>query len=66
MDRPPPEPPTEAERKNARHWARVRIDAAIHELHLAQLLVSEESGGFQASQLAHVARQLRSIRERLR
>jgi hypothetical protein len=66
MDRPPPEPPTEEDRKNARHWARIRIDAAIHELHLAELLVRGESGGFQSSQIAHVARQLRSIRDRLR
>lgn len=47
------------------HWARVRLDAAIHELHLAQRLV-RKTRDFQAAQLAHIAEQIRHVRHRLR
>lgn len=66
MPKTPTPQPSEEERKNARLWARLRIDAAIHELHLAEVLARDMNGGFQAGQLRHLGNQLRIIRDRLR
>lgn len=54
-----------AEEANELHWARIRCDAAVHELHLAVVLAGRKRG-FQASQLEHLIVLLRQVRDRLR